>query len=219
MAEREGFEPSVPVTQYARLAIWCLRPLGHLSASPTLRAIPQACARSICPARGSHSTTFWQISGIFGEISPAAASDRSPRSASLRSGLGVHRALNGGQLSRPWNGPSNGPRRADSAPRKEAIWHKRAGTDRGLILEPRKPKQTESSSAHHLETGRSAGVVTENQRAPEPDSGLLLGKRGAHGRQHVHLALAVGNLRQTLAEARQIPHDDNDAAIKVDILA
>ena len=33
MAEREGFEPSVPVTQYARLAIWCLRPLGHLSAA------------------------------------------------------------------------------------------------------------------------------------------------------------------------------------------
>ena len=33
LAEREGFEPSVPVTQYARLAIWCLRPLGHLSAS------------------------------------------------------------------------------------------------------------------------------------------------------------------------------------------
>ena len=32
LAEREGFEPSVPVTQYARLAIWCLRPLGHLSA-------------------------------------------------------------------------------------------------------------------------------------------------------------------------------------------
>ena len=31
VAEREGFEPSVPVTQYARLAIWCLRPLGHLS--------------------------------------------------------------------------------------------------------------------------------------------------------------------------------------------
>ena len=31
LAEREGFEPSVPVTQYARLAIWCLRPLGHLS--------------------------------------------------------------------------------------------------------------------------------------------------------------------------------------------
>jgi hypothetical protein len=33
LAEREGFEPSVPVTQYARLAIWCLRPLGHLSAA------------------------------------------------------------------------------------------------------------------------------------------------------------------------------------------
>ncbi len=32
LAEREGFEPSVPVTQDARLAIWCLRPLGHLSA-------------------------------------------------------------------------------------------------------------------------------------------------------------------------------------------
>jgi hypothetical protein len=36
MAEREGFEPSVPVTQYARLAIWCLRPLGHLSAGRIL---------------------------------------------------------------------------------------------------------------------------------------------------------------------------------------
>src|ERR1700674_3590419 len=37
LAEREGFEPSVPVTQYARLAIWCLRPLGHLSASKLVR--------------------------------------------------------------------------------------------------------------------------------------------------------------------------------------
>jgi hypothetical protein len=37
LAEREGFEPSVPVTQYARLAIWCLRPLGHLSASKNLK--------------------------------------------------------------------------------------------------------------------------------------------------------------------------------------
>ena len=32
LAEREGFEPSVPREEYARLAIWCLRPLGHLSA-------------------------------------------------------------------------------------------------------------------------------------------------------------------------------------------
>ena len=40
LAEREGFEPSVPVTQYARLAIWCLRPLGHLSAaSMTARGV------------------------------------------------------------------------------------------------------------------------------------------------------------------------------------
>src|ERR1700732_2878363 len=37
LAEREGFEPSVPVTQYARLAIWCLRPLGHLSASKNVK--------------------------------------------------------------------------------------------------------------------------------------------------------------------------------------
>jgi hypothetical protein len=41
VAEREGFEPSVPVTQYARLAIWCLRPLGHLSARASARAIVQ----------------------------------------------------------------------------------------------------------------------------------------------------------------------------------
>ena len=49
LAEREGFEPSVPVTQDARLAIWCLRPLGHLSALPILLAIPPDCARSLCP--------------------------------------------------------------------------------------------------------------------------------------------------------------------------
>jgi hypothetical protein len=39
LAEREGFEPSVPVTQYARLAIWCLRPLGHLSARECKRRL------------------------------------------------------------------------------------------------------------------------------------------------------------------------------------
>jgi hypothetical protein len=44
LAEREGFEPSVPVTQYARLAIWCLRPLGHLSAQRTRATI--GCVRS-----------------------------------------------------------------------------------------------------------------------------------------------------------------------------
>src|SRR5277367_3213504 len=53
LAEREGFEPSVPVTQYARLAIWCLRPLGHLSASKNVdcstssagaQASPKSCA-------------------------------------------------------------------------------------------------------------------------------------------------------------------------------
>ncbi len=44
LAEREGFEPSVPVTQYARLAIWCLRPLGHLSAM-RFRSL---CRRSRC---------------------------------------------------------------------------------------------------------------------------------------------------------------------------
>jgi hypothetical protein len=56
LAEREGFEPSVPVTQDARLAIWCLRPLGHLSALPILRAIPRTCAESLCPSRRSGST-------------------------------------------------------------------------------------------------------------------------------------------------------------------
>ena len=45
LAEREGFEPSVPVTQYARLAIWCLRPLGHLSAPKNRRIIACLCGR------------------------------------------------------------------------------------------------------------------------------------------------------------------------------
>ena len=46
LAEREGFEPSVPVTQDARLAIWCLRPLGHLSAFANF-ACDSASLRSI----------------------------------------------------------------------------------------------------------------------------------------------------------------------------
>ena len=32
MAEREGFEPSVPLTQYTGLAVQHLKPLSHLSA-------------------------------------------------------------------------------------------------------------------------------------------------------------------------------------------
>jgi hypothetical protein len=48
LAEREGFEPSVPVTQYARLAIWCLRPLGHLSARENVD-----CSTSIASVQAS----------------------------------------------------------------------------------------------------------------------------------------------------------------------
>jgi hypothetical protein len=51
LAEREGFEPSVPVTQYARLAIWCLRPLGHLSASKN-----SDCSTSIARAQADSSS-------------------------------------------------------------------------------------------------------------------------------------------------------------------
>jgi hypothetical protein len=55
LAEREGFEPSVPVTQYARLAIWCLRPLGHLSArtKPSIYAVFAVGATSITGIRRS----------------------------------------------------------------------------------------------------------------------------------------------------------------------
>src|SRR5215469_1671225 len=47
LAEREGFEPSVPVTQDARLAIWCLRPLGHLSAVGAVILIHQPPPRKL----------------------------------------------------------------------------------------------------------------------------------------------------------------------------
>jgi hypothetical protein len=43
LAEREGFEPSVPGKGYARLAIWCLRPLGHLSARRKYSGGPKLC--------------------------------------------------------------------------------------------------------------------------------------------------------------------------------
>jgi hypothetical protein len=59
---------------------------------PISFAIPRTCAESLCPVDKSESTIFWQISGIFGGRSPAAANDRSTRSASSRSGLRVQRA-------------------------------------------------------------------------------------------------------------------------------
>ena len=58
LAEREGFEPSVPVTQYARLAIWCLRPLGHLSA----RAVRKSdSSTSIAAAQATDLPRDWRI--------------------------------------------------------------------------------------------------------------------------------------------------------------
>lgn len=47
LAEREGFEPSIPVTQYTRFPSALLQPLGHLSAQGFLSATseqnPLAC--------------------------------------------------------------------------------------------------------------------------------------------------------------------------------
>ena len=59
LAEREGFEPSVPVTQYARLAIWCLRPLGHLSAPAPMRGgNPNSYAPAALRATAEARATF-----------------------------------------------------------------------------------------------------------------------------------------------------------------
>ena len=67
LAEREGFEPSVPVTQYARLAIWCLRPLGHLSARenqalavPLAMRYAQLCHRI---SRAARTVIEWRCRG------------------------------------------------------------------------------------------------------------------------------------------------------------
>ncbi len=57
LAEREGFEPSVPVTQYARLAIWCLRPLGHLSARAAVRRRGAKSLRTCGRSRNRASAT------------------------------------------------------------------------------------------------------------------------------------------------------------------
>lgn len=99
------------------------------------------------------------------------------------------------------------------------MWHKCAGTGRGAAPKARKPEQTESSPAHFLLAKRTAGTVAENERALEADPRLLLGKSDAHRRKHVHLAFAVRGLREPLAETSQVPRDDDDAAIKVDVLA
>jgi hypothetical protein len=49
LAEREGFEPSIPVAQYAGLANLCLQPLGHLS------VLCQTCQRTAL--RSQHHST------------------------------------------------------------------------------------------------------------------------------------------------------------------
>ena len=64
LAEREGFEPSVPVTQYARLAIWCLRPLGHLSAQESVEW-SESRRLKISGSRGSRKIPSTLIRGHF----------------------------------------------------------------------------------------------------------------------------------------------------------
>ena len=62
LAEREGFEPSVPVTQYARLAIWCLRPLGHLSARRKYSGGPKLCGYIECVLPLYHGRAYRPMS-------------------------------------------------------------------------------------------------------------------------------------------------------------
>ena len=59
LAERPGFEPGVPVSQYTRLAGECLQPLGHLSVrrqSPPARAPAYPLKASSKGSRASESS-------------------------------------------------------------------------------------------------------------------------------------------------------------------
>src|SRR3989344_9560802 len=57
MAEREGFEPSIRFYPYTTLAVWCFRPLSHLSRC-------QSSIRSAGERRKGFSSVFGQESLI-----------------------------------------------------------------------------------------------------------------------------------------------------------
>src|SRR5271170_4656937 len=90
LAEREGFEPSVPVTQYARLAIWCLRPLGHLSvldlrgkAIVQHRSIARKLNRTVARERRAAVKHHEERRARCLKISLPSVTDRSLRSPSI----------------------------------------------------------------------------------------------------------------------------------------
>ena len=86
MAEREGFEPSVPLAEHDDLANRCLRPLGHLSkktttptrqiAPYTTKPIPRRQAKFACRGwekQGTAKTQLWARNAS-GSIGRSAAS-------------------------------------------------------------------------------------------------------------------------------------------------
>jgi hypothetical protein len=64
-------------TVCTELAIWCLRPLGHLSALPIFRAIPRTSAPSSCLAGEAESITFPQLCRLFAPTADVSARDLS----------------------------------------------------------------------------------------------------------------------------------------------
>src|SRR5262249_28739773 len=138
--------------------------------------------------------------------------ERVERSLAASSGRSDQRPL------RPSNDPSDGPRTVGFVPRKEAVWQKCADTGRGTLAQPGIAEQSEPRSTKLLQAQMVASAVTENKRALELDSRLLLCERRSYGREHVHFMLAVRGLRQAFAEADKIPADIDHTAIEVNVL-
>ena len=72
------------------------------------------------------------------------------------------------------------------------------------LAKPGNPEQPEPGAADFFEAERTATPVAEDESAFEPNTGLLFGESPSHGREHIHFALAVGGLCESLAEARTI---------------
>ena len=85
-------------------------------------------------------------------------------------------------------------------------------------MKPATPKQPEPRTTHFPEAKRTAVTIAENQCAFQTDSRLPHAKVGAQERA-CQLRACCGYFPETFAEARQVPRDDNDAAIKVDVLS
>jgi hypothetical protein len=87
----------------------------------------------------------------------------------------------------------------------------------GALVKPATPKQPEPRTTHFPEAKRTAVTIAENQCASQTDARMPQAKNGTE-RRACQLRARCGMFSGDLLK-RQVPRDDNDTAIKVDVLS